>query len=472
MFKNNKATMEGAYGKLFVSRDGKVVVKKFGKDEKRENEEPLSADFLREAQLYLMLDNKSIGTPKARCIEENKIELERFKCDASEMPFLSDYTYPFATALLGLKHIHELGFIHLDIKPNNLLYDHRTGRLVVADFGMACPAILEARGNRVSEERSFKHPTLCLGCYCAPETANNDVSYKKSSSFGTVSTKSDIWSMACVFYEILCSSPLINTRSGQVVYKELALDILKSLPTECSTRYLSEKSRHKSVSRNNKSLSQKLNTRIGGTASKSLVDLLVSMLNTDPAERPTAAQCLESPYFDNIRDQIEEADLHFQSRKISASITSINVIDISTRRFFSKVISQASKVPMRAKFLAMSMMDRAIAKIGHQELECMSDLLKKEFAIAIILIACRFLYPVSVLEYRDLCKERASDRFGDIYTFIVMNTLESLVYAKTLYETSGSLYPIEDFLDSELMDGSTYRSLMETYIDNREMYVE
>ena len=37
----------------------------------------------------------------------------------------------------GIRHLHALGMLHLDIKPGNLLWDYSNRLLYIADFGMA-----------------------------------------------------------------------------------------------------------------------------------------------------------------------------------------------------------------------------------------------------------------------------------------------------------------------------------------------
>jgi serine/threonine protein kinase len=38
----------------------------------------------------------------------------------------------------GLRHIHKRGYVHLDIKPENILIDHE-GTMKIADFGLTAP---------------------------------------------------------------------------------------------------------------------------------------------------------------------------------------------------------------------------------------------------------------------------------------------------------------------------------------------
>lgn len=66
----------------------------------------------------------------------------------------------------GLKHIHESGFIHLDLKPANILITFE-GVLRIADFGMASrwPAKpgIEAEG-----DREYIGPEILMGRYDKP----------------------------------------------------------------------------------------------------------------------------------------------------------------------------------------------------------------------------------------------------------------------------------------------------------------
>ncbi len=101
----------------------------------------------------------------------------------------------------ALHYAHRQGVIHRDIKPENILLHE--GRPVVADFGIAV-AISAAGGGRMTETG------LSLGTphYMSPEqaTAERDLT-----------VRSDIYSVACVLYEMLAGDPPHTGPSAQAI---------------------------------------------------------------------------------------------------------------------------------------------------------------------------------------------------------------------------------------------------------------
>ena len=70
------------------------------------------------------------------------------------------------TAIKGLKHIHDSGFIHLDLKPANVLITFE-GVLKIGDFGMATswPALPGIEGEG---DREYIGPEILMGQYDKP----------------------------------------------------------------------------------------------------------------------------------------------------------------------------------------------------------------------------------------------------------------------------------------------------------------
>lgn len=95
--------------------------------------------------------------------------------------------YIMRQALRGLETLHEMGFVHSDIKPANIMID-RLGYVKLVDYGRAV---------RLNEK-----VTLLLGTplYMAPETHRRDPSVAQS----------DIYSVGAVGLEMLRGQPLLN----------------------------------------------------------------------------------------------------------------------------------------------------------------------------------------------------------------------------------------------------------------------
>jgi serine/threonine-protein kinase len=91
----------------------------------------------------------------------------------------------------ALSYSHRRGIVHRDIKPENILLSE--GHAVVADFGVA-KAISTAGGDRITRTG---YPVGTLG-YMSPEQAAG----RSDLSEGT-----DIYSLACVVFEMLIGEP-------------------------------------------------------------------------------------------------------------------------------------------------------------------------------------------------------------------------------------------------------------------------
>src|SRR3989442_1570957 len=112
---------------------------------------------------------------------------------------------------LGYAHSHDV--VHRDIKPENILLSG--GEAVVADFGIA-RAITQAAGSKLTETG------IAIGTpgYMSPEQASGG---------GPIDGRSDVYSLACVLYEMLAGEPPYTGPSAQVVIAKRFTDPVPSV---------------------------------------------------------------------------------------------------------------------------------------------------------------------------------------------------------------------------------------------------
>jgi len=107
-------------------------------------------------------------------------------------------------AARGVAHAHEMGVIHRDMKPSNILVD-RTGRVVVTDFGLA----------RLSESASLTSTDAIVGTpkYMAPEQILP----------GTypLDGRCDVYGLGATLYEGVCGHPPIEAPSVQAFLRAI-----------------------------------------------------------------------------------------------------------------------------------------------------------------------------------------------------------------------------------------------------------
>ena len=117
----------------------------------------------------------------------------------------------------ALGYAHRLGFVHRDIKPENILLLHH--HAVLADFGIA-RAITTVGGEKLTEAG------LAIGTpsYMSPEQALGE---------SEVDGRSDLYSLACVLYEMLVGHPPFLGHTAQEI---LARQVLDAVPPPRSLR--------------------------------------------------------------------------------------------------------------------------------------------------------------------------------------------------------------------------------------------
>uniref|UniRef100_A0A6N2ME74 Protein kinase domain-containing protein n=1 Tax=Salix viminalis TaxID=40686 RepID=A0A6N2ME74_SALVM len=119
--------------------------------------------------------------------------------------------------LKGLRHIHSKGFVHCDMKLDNMLL-FENGEVKIADFGLAKRA--GAKQGRVE----IRGTPL----YMAPESVNNN-EYESGV---------DIWALGCAIVEMVTGKPAWNSKPGTNMFVLLIRigegDELPVMPEELS----------------------------------------------------------------------------------------------------------------------------------------------------------------------------------------------------------------------------------------------
>lgn len=106
--------------------------------------------------------------------------------------------------LLGVEHCHLHGIIHRDIKASNILVNNE-GILKLGDFGLANVASSKQLTSRVVT-LWYRPPELLMG----------------STTYGV---SVDLWSIGCVFVELLLGKPLLKGRTEVMCHIALSLSL-------------------------------------------------------------------------------------------------------------------------------------------------------------------------------------------------------------------------------------------------------
>src|SRR6187455_2282332 len=134
----------------------------------------------------------------------------------------------FVPVCQAIQHAHQKGIIHRDIKPSNVMVTLYDGKSVpkVIDFGVA-----KATEQKLTERTLFTQYGTMVGTleYMSPEQA-------EMSALG-VDTRSDIYSLGVLLYELLTgSTPLTHKRLQEAAYGEVLRMIKEEEPPRPSTR--------------------------------------------------------------------------------------------------------------------------------------------------------------------------------------------------------------------------------------------
>ncbi|KAL5118072.1 hypothetical protein ACEQ8H_004059 [Pleosporales sp. CAS-2024a] len=282
------AIEEGSYGWVSRAQDlttNQVVALKKVKMDYAQDGFPITAlreiAILQKARHANIVDLQEIlaGDDATECVlvmEFVEHDLKTLQEDMPERFMVSEVKTLLRQLVSAVDFLHTNHIIHRDLKTSNILLSNR-GVLKLADFGMARympPA--NAPLTQLVVTLWYRAPELLLGAT-------------------TYSAEIDMWSIGCVFGELLVKEPLLQ---GKNEVDQLShIFTLCGLPTEKSWPAFYRLPNAKSLKLPRAPSSPGFNRAKFPFLTASGTTLLQSLLSLNPEGRPTAKEVLQHEFF-------------------------------------------------------------------------------------------------------------------------------------------------------------------------------
>ncbi|NXI48842.1 NEK11 kinase, partial [Chloroceryle aenea] len=299
----------GSFGSIYLVSDRKAkqgeelkVLKEISVGDLKPNE---TVEANLEAQLLSKLDHPAIVKFYASFVEQESFCIITEYCEGGDLDLkIQEYRESgkifsqrqiidwFIQLLLGVNYMHERWILHRDLKAKNIFL--KNNLLKIGDFGVS--RLLMGSCDLATTFTGTPY-------YMSPEALKHQ----------GYNTKSDIWSLGCILYEMCCMNRAFTGHNFLSVVLKIVEGDTPSLPD----RYPSE-----------------LNAVLG------------SMLNKNPSLRPAAAEILKTPYIDEQLKNIQckFTNMMVRDKALNGQEEVAPVFDVVQRRVHLQTLQELSEV--------------------------------------------------------------------------------------------------------------------------------
>lgn len=286
----------GSYGTVYKAQNPKTKEISAIKVYKiRDPNEGINPTTLREIVILKGLDHKNIVKLKRVYAHLDEIELEMEYCDMD----LHNYIYNCSCAenlynmkiiktimyqiLLGVNELHSNMIIHRDLKTSNILI--KEGKVKIGDFGLSRSySIPNKPYSREVMTLWYRPPELLMG-------------------FENYSTSADVWSIGCIFGELLCKEPLFPCKNDVAMITYLVsifgnfTKLENLMPGVQYFDYIENIQNKLKLSDTFNGFKKFITYKSKFELTYETYDLLEKMLQVDPCKRISCKEALEHPFF-------------------------------------------------------------------------------------------------------------------------------------------------------------------------------
>ncbi|XP_025230056.1 serine/threonine-protein kinase Nek11 isoform X2 [Theropithecus gelada] len=299
----------GSFGTVYLVSDKKAkrgeelkVLKEISVGELNPNE---TVQASLEAQLLSKLDHPAIVKFHASFVEQDNFCIITEYCEGRDLDYkIQEYKeagkiFPdnqiiewFIQLLLGVDYMHERRILHRDLKSKNIFL--KNNLLKIGDFGVS--RLLMGSCDLATTLTGTPH-------YMSPEALKHQ----------GYDTKSDIWSLACILYEMCC----MNHAFAGSNFLSIVLKIVEGDTPSLPERY-----------------------------PKELNAIMESMLNKNPSLRPSAIEILKIPYIDEQLQHLmcRHSEMTLEDKNLDCQKEAARLINAMQKRIHLQTLRALSEV--------------------------------------------------------------------------------------------------------------------------------